>query len=230
MKSNNHFIERRKFPRYYPDKKNQPRVSFIFDNGEKISVEVINISRGGMLASTTEMEHFLEMDQQKIKIIEIIPPDRKPFRCAGNLLRLHPMREDNRCYCAIEFRKIGEEDIKKEHPRQGSNTDTRSAEQADLEIKNKILNRVSKASNYTKTEDQQRAMEIRKSVYNSFADITDHLSLEDKWWFFELLDEMKRREPDYHEALKEDFLNLCLKGLKNGPDQDNGTKLGLITK
>ena len=138
MKSNNHFIERRKFPRYYPDKKNQPRVTFIFDNGEKISVEVINISRGGMLASTTEMEHFLEMDQQKIKIIEIIPPDRKPFRCAGNLLRLHPMREDNRCYCAIEFRKIGEEDIKKEHPRQGSNADTRSAEQADLEMQFKL--------------------------------------------------------------------------------------------
>ncbi len=90
MKNSTASGERRKHPRFYPDHNNLPKVSFHFEDGEQLSVDLINISRGGMFVSTPQIEQFLESDHQQIKIIEIVPPQRAPFRCSGKLLRLLP--------------------------------------------------------------------------------------------------------------------------------------------
>ena len=229
MKRTKDLGERRKHQRFYPDQNNLPRVSFIFKNNEKVSVEVINISRGGMLASTTQMENFLDNDHQKIKLIEIFPPNRQPFRCAGKLLRLNALLEDEKCYCAVEFRKI---DDKEKDDKIYTEISAQNEPIIDLEKDNfsdEILTRVSEATNYIKIEDLEQAAEIRKQVYDTFSDITDHLSLEDRWWFFELLDEIISLQPDYPESLQNDFLNLCLIGLRNAAKNINQSKMGLVS-
>ncbi|OQX85284.1 hypothetical protein B6D60_08130 [candidate division KSB1 bacterium 4484_87] len=197
--------ERRKYPRFYPDADNQPKVVFFLENGQQFSVDVVNISRGGMLASTPDMDYFLEMDHQKIKIIEIIPPNRKPFRCAGKILRIHPILEDRACYCAVEFRKIDSKLAESVVLSSPPKTRTKR-EEKNTDWEAEIWNRVLAAENYLKAPN---AGEAQQRIYESFADITDSLSLEDRWWFFELLDEIKIKQPEIPEELKKDFLSLC---------------------
>ena len=70
---------------------------------------------------------------------------------------------------------------------------------------------------------------MRTAVYDSFSDITENLSLEDKWWFYELLDEIKNREPNIPGELKQDFVNICKIGLTNASFAGrNNVKLGII--
>lgn len=229
MKRTNDSGERRKYQRFYPDQDNLPKVSFFFDNDEKVSVEIINISRGGMLASTTQMENFLDNEHQKIKTIEIFPPNGQPFRCAGKLLRLYPLLEDEKCYCAVEFRKINnnEKDSKINTEILAQNEPIVNLEKDNLA--DEILTRVYKVTNYLKIENVDQAAEIRKQVYDTFSDITDHLSLEDRWWFFELLDEIKSLQPDCPEALKIDFLKLCVTGQRNAQININKGRMGLAS-
>jgi len=226
MKQKKNSGERRQHPRFFPEKDNQPEVRFIFNDGEKVSVEVVNISRGGLLGSTSGIEQFLEMEHHKIKVIEIIPPNKEPFRCAGELLRLHPIQEDNRCFCAVEFCKIEDEDKKTEPEESLEPTLVKDEVIANFEIE--IIKRVKQAGNYLQDQNIEQATKMRKSVYNSFSDITKNLSLEDKWWFFELLDEIKTREPDLPEELKMDFIDLCKSGLKNSSKNEKRPKLGLV--
>jgi len=78
----------------------------------------------------------------------------------------------------------------------------------------KILNRIRQLENYVTIEEVERELELRRLAYNSFDDITEHLTIEEKWWFFEMLDEMKRQEPDYPENLKRAFFKLYRTGLQ----------------
>ena len=218
--------ERREHPRYFPDKDNLPEVRFIFEDGEQISVEIVNISRGGLFGSTSSIEQFLEIDNHKIKTIEIIPRDKDPFRCAGKLLRLHPMREDNKCFCAVEF-------CKPENEEQATETSdvlqNKSVKEPDFQFENELIKRVRETENYLQFSNKNLAAKVRTAVYDSFSDITENLSLEDKWWFYELLDEIKNREPNIPGELKQDFVNICKIGLTNASFAGrNNVKLGII--
>ena len=214
MEQQKRIIERRQHPRYYPDMKNQPRVIFIFNNGENITINVVNISRGGLMGYTNSIEHFLGIEHQQINIIDITFPDKLPFRCSGTLLRLQPTREEIKCFCAVKFHQDGFDE---------NQNKINVADQIDKsqQIMKKIvipdkqfLLRVEKAKNYWEIEDSELESEIRKSVYDSFDDITVNLSLEEKWWFFEILDEMIRKEPNYPEGLKRAYINLCRTGMQ----------------
>ncbi len=77
----------------------------------------------------------------------------------------------------------------------------------------KILSRIQQLENYAKIDEVERELELRRLAYNSFDDITEHLTIEEKWWFFEMLDEMKRQEPNYPENLKRAFFKLYRTGL-----------------
>ncbi|MFZ5517772.1 MAG: hypothetical protein ACOY90_14095 [Candidatus Zhuqueibacterota bacterium] len=214
MKPEKDLFERRQNPRYYPDRKNQPKVSFIFNNGEKISIEVVNISKGGLLGYTSSIEQFLEIDHQRIDVIEIIFPERQPFRCSGKLLRLQPTREENKCFCAVEFSLVGTDLNQNQVDVAQRIEESQQPEKKIIIPDQQLLKRVERATNYMRVEDADRESEIRKSVYDSFDDITSKLSLEEKWWFFEIIDEMKRREPDCPEGLKRAYIKLCRIGIE----------------
>ena len=52
---------------------------------------------------TSSIEHFLGIEDQNIDLVEIIFPDKEPFRCTGRILRLQPSTSENKCFCAVEF-------------------------------------------------------------------------------------------------------------------------------
>jgi len=231
MKQKKDSKERRQHPRFYPDEQNLPEVRFIFDDGEKVSIDIVNISRGGLLGSTSSIEQFLEIDHHKIKVIEIMAQNKDPFRCAGKLLRLHPLREDNKCFCAVEFCKTGEEEPASEPEKKSETLPQKPAKESNYQFDIEIFKRVAKAENYLQIPNNDQATKIRKAVYDSFTDITENLPLEDRWWFFELLDEIKKREPNIPDELKQDFVNICKIGLKSGFSADRKkVKLGLVKK
>ena len=100
-------IERRRHPRYHPDRKNQPQVSFTLNGGDKHVIDVVNISQGGLLGYTHKNEHLGPVNHKRIKQIEISFPGKLPFHCSGELLRVKPTRERYKCFCAIQFDEIG---------------------------------------------------------------------------------------------------------------------------
>ena len=78
----------------------------------------------------------------------------------------------------------------------------------------KILQRIEQVENYAHIDDLEKEIEVRRQAYNSFDDITEYLTIEEKWWFFEMLDEMKRYEPHYPKNLKKAFVELYRTGIK----------------
>ncbi len=207
-------IERRKYQRYYPDRKNQPQVHFILNGGDKFCVDVINISQGGLLGYAVKHEFFSDDNHQKIKDVEIVFPGRLPFHCSGKLIRVQPSREQKKCFCAIQFDNNGY-DENHDPLNMGDKIQQSLRPSREIVIPDQIfLDRVTNAENYFKIEDSRLASEVRKKVYDSFDDITSKLELEEKWSFFEMVDEVKRREPDCSESLKQSFVSLCRIGME----------------
>jgi hypothetical protein len=214
MEQTKKMVERRRHQRYHPDRKNQPKVSFSFNSHNKLSIEVVNISQGGLLGYTSRIEQFNRINYKNIEEIEIIFPGKLPFCCSGKLLRVQPTREEHKCFCALQFDEIGLDKNQNQFD-VGEKIEQALRPIEEIVIPDQIfINRLKKAENYIKIKDAKLESEVRKSVYDSFDDITSKLSLEEKWWFFEMMDEMKRYEPDYPDGLKRAFINLCRIGLE----------------
>jgi len=223
---NDQVEERRKFKRLYPDKNNIPKVEFQLNGKTKISINPINISKGGLMGYTSSIEHFLGIEDQHIKRIKIKFPDKEPYSCSGRILRLQPVMNENRCYCAVEF----DNDISKiEKGSVISDQIEQDAEQLLLESEKitdgELIQRVKQLENYIKIEDLEKEHKARQYAYNLFDDITENLTIEEKWWFYEIIDEMKRLEPAYPEELLRAFLKLCHAGIEQSSHKQPKRKL-----
>jgi len=208
-------VERRRHPRIYPDRKTQPKVSFSLNNHEKIKIEVVNISQGGILGYTSKTKDFIGSNHKKLEEIEIAFPGEKTFHCSGKILRVQPSRESHKFFCALQFSEIGfDENDNLLNVGERIEHALRPIEETIIPDQ-QLITRVEKTENYMKSTDPKLKAELQKNVYDAFDDITAKLSLEEKWWFFEIIDEMKRHEPDYPEELKRAFVNLCRVGLKH---------------
>ena len=60
-----------------------------------------------------------------------------------------------------------------------------------------------------KASSLEEELSLRKAVYDDFMAESKKLALEERWFFYEIIDEMKRFEPNYPEGLKTEFLRLC---------------------
>lgn len=213
MKQNKNLKDRRRFPRYYPTKSYSPKVNFEFKGNTKITINTINISKGGLMGYTSSIEQFLGIQNQDIEIIEIIFPDKKPFLCSGRILRLQPSIVENKCFCAVEF-DVSDSSDNIDVIDVSKNFDHRHTTLKRTVSDHELIQRVQQLENYYHIEDVDKEIELRQQAYNSFDDITGHLTIEEKWWFYEMLDEMKRQEPNYPDVLKQAFLKLCRTGIK----------------
>ena len=204
--------ERRKEIRFYQDGKNQPVVNFTLHGGTKISIDTLNISKSGLMGYTPCIECILGMKDQNIQLIEIIFPNKEPFCCSGRILQLQPIINENRCYCAVKFNN-GESVINKTTRNGSLQQDTQNESKKSRIPDWKLFQRVSNLENYCQMEDYDKEIKTRRMAYNTFDDITEKLTIEERWWFYEILDEMKRVEPEYPDKLKKAFLNLCHIGI-----------------
>jgi len=214
MDQSTHVHERRRHPRYYPDRKNQPKVSFNFNSHDKIPVDVINISQGGLLGCASNGNQFSIQNNRKVNQIKIKFPCKQPFCCSGKVLRVQPSREIHKYFCAVQFDEFGT-DSNKSTINIGDKIDRSLRPTDEIFIPDQIfINRLEKAENYLKNENPHFKSHPRKTVYDSFDDITSNLSLEEKYWFFRIVDEMKQHKPEYPEKLKTAFLTLCRIGME----------------
>ena len=219
MEPQKRLIERREHPRYYPDRKNQPKVNFIFSEEDRVTVEVLNISQGGLYGYTSGTMQFIRFGYPRINLIEIIFPEKSPFCCSGRLLRVQATREQNKCFCAIELDRVGI-DENRGHIDVGSEIEAAHRPRKKILVRDqKFLDRLKNAENYFRINDRYLSATARRSVYDSFDDVTAKLTLEEKWLFYEIVDEMKRLEPEYPANLKNAFLNLCRTGIKQSLDK-----------
>ncbi|MEE4310643.1 MAG: PilZ domain-containing protein [candidate division KSB1 bacterium] len=207
-------MERRAHPRLYPKKQSeQPKVIFHFNRQLKIAVNTINISTGGMMGYTPSIEHFLGIEDQHIKKVEIAFPNKKKILCSGKILRVQPVLSENRCYCAVEFGDIEKPDKQRANKAVSAPVEVvESTDEREIDEK-ELLDRLKSLGSYGKTRDIDVEEKIFQKALAVFADVTKNLTAEEKWFFHDLLDEMKRKEPDYPPALKKAFLKLCRTGL-----------------
>ena len=94
----------------------------------------------------------------------------------------------------MEFCKIEEENQKQNEADIAAGGDIWPKQKQNRQFENDILQRVQGTKNYVLEKNLKQAAIFRESVYDSFADITQNLSIEDRWWFYELLDEIKTRQ------------------------------------
>ena len=126
-------------------------------------------------------------------------------------MRVQPSILENRCYCAVEF-DIPEALV---DSTPSIVDDEHEVPHEQLDIPDHLfMKRVEQLENYTSIEDIDVETEIRLNAYNAFDDITSNLTVEEKWLFYEMLDEMMNVSPDYPDSLKRAFLNLCRTGLR----------------
>lgn len=212
-------IERRAYPRYSPDRKSQPIVNFIFSEEERIAVEVLNISKGGLFGYTSGAKQFIRFGHPRTNLIEISFPEKSSFRCKGRLLRVQATREQNKCFCAIKLDRIGI-DANQSQVDVGSEIERAHRPRKKVLVhEEKFIDRLKSAENYLHIPDGTLSAMVRRIVYDSFDDVAAKLTIEEKRLFYEILDEMKRFEPDYPENLRKAFLSLCRTGIRQSLDK-----------
>ena len=191
--------ERRRYYRLEPSSEAKPRVVLEI-NGKEYEVEVINISPGGLLGYVTDPFAPLGVDQMVSKIV-IRRPERTPLLYSGRVLRLQHEPEKNRRFCAIEFLQFEEKVLHK-----GARP-IRPFTPGDGD--REFLHRLKTFPQLQPGLALEKEFEIRESLFRAFEKEAVALPLEERWYFYEVLEEMKHREPDWPEGLKREFLRLC---------------------
>ena len=75
-----------------------------------------------------------------------------------------------------------------------------------------FLKILSTTPNFTFAKDVNEETKLREEVYAAFEPITNHLSLDDKFQLYDLIDQLKMHETEYRSTIKQEFLELCSKG------------------
>lgn len=193
--------ERRRYYRLQPTMPEKVLANLFFLGNKHCMVEVVNLSPGGILS-------YVNNDAGKFHKGDIIPridlqiPHKSSVTYAGEIVRVEPTSDPNAVYCAIKFEKYGGINGVKLSPKKKSQNDIVREEAI-------LLTRLRQLENYVRQNSIRDEIHSRNRAYESFRDITDLLPMEEKWFFFELLDELKRQEPNYTPGLLNEYLRLC---------------------
>ncbi len=191
--------ERRSYYRLQPAVEPEPQATFEVD-GKIFDVKVVNLSPGGLLCYVNEKLTSITTDTFIPKIV-IKVADKKPVIYAGIIVRVQPTTEAQKKFCGIKFVKFGEKVLQKKNiPAKSFIMD------ADDEM---FLQRLSSCKSYLRVSSIDEEIKMRKMIYDKFQQESENLPIDERWYFHEVVDEMKLREPDYPEGLKVEFLRLC---------------------
>ncbi|MBN1154770.1 PilZ domain-containing protein [candidate division KSB1 bacterium] len=235
IKKDGDFVERRKHPRRRMSPKNDLQVTFKFKGGSVVEISVVNISRAGLLGYTSSIEHFIGIEDPNIEKIEIVEPGKETIKCSGRIMRVQPVFHDHKCYCAVEFNEETDDfeeasdtetpkpvepdtltpsyKVIDDRPRRKKTTKTVKPVPQEALSDDDLLARISSMECYSNLKDIKKEEELRQKAFTLFEDITDNLTIEEQWTFYDLLEVMKKHEPDYPEDAKRIFLKICRMGL-----------------
>ncbi len=209
-------IERRKYYRLKPTVPEKIEASVFFMDGSSCSAEVINLSPAGLLCFCTTSPEKFHLDDIFPRI-DLHIPHKPVVTYAGRLVRKEDTGDPKAFYFAIKFEKFGGiEGIRI--------PSTKKSKPLSADVDALFLTRLRQAENFVQAATYYEETRLRRRVYRSFQDVTDRLRLEEKWFFLELLDELKRQEPNYSEGLLKEFLRLC-RGEERREQTENSKKI-----
>lgn len=208
--------ERRRYYRLQPSMPEKILAEIFFLGNTHCTAQVVNLSPGGILIYTTSSaEKFHKGDI--LPRIDLHVPHKSSVTYAGEIIRIEPTGDPKAIYCAIKFEKYG--------GITGVKVPSKKAIVADAIRDEAIfLTRLRQTENYTHQDSIRDEIRMRTHVYESFRDIAENLRMEERWFFFELLDELKRQEPDYSPGLLKEYLRLC-KGEERISDLSSANKI-----
>ena len=194
------------------------RAELTLQDGTVTSVEIVNYSLAGLL--------FYADFRLKLKINDYIPKiclefRRKPeVHFAGEIVRLE--HGEDKAFCGIRFVEKRAKEKAKSKPARPKPTD-------DIpdEIKLKWSKKLRSLSNYMRIDNLEEQMKAEEAAYGAFKAVTDKLNMEERWWFFEMLDELKRKEPFYPPRLLQEFVMICEWGYTSIPARPMWHKPGI---
>jgi len=191
--------ERRRYLRLQPMVEPEPRAAFEM-NGKTFDVKVVNISPGGLLCYADKKLSDCQVEKIIPKIVVKIH-NKKPVVYRGVIVRVQPSSEPKKQFCAIEFVENEQKVLKK-----GSKPLKQFLPDAADET---YLLRLESHQSFLKAASLEEELRLRKATYDGFQPESKKLPLEERWFFYEIIDEMKCREPQYPTELKHEFFRLC---------------------
>jgi len=191
--------ERRRYLRLQPTVEPEPQATFEM-NSKTFDVKVVNISPGGLLCYADKKLSDCQVETIIPKIVVKIH-NKKPVIYRGVIVRVQPSSEPKKQFCAIEFVENEQKVLKK-----GSKPLKQFLPDAADEI---YLQRLQSYQNFLKASSIEEELSLRKVIYDGFQPESKKLPLEERWFFYEIIDEMKCREPQYPIELKHEFFRLC---------------------
>lgn len=188
-------IERRKHYRIHLSELD-PRlhVSIQLASGVQFEVKLINYSLGGVLFYANPA---LELTKgMPIPVVAFKFPNKPVVEFSGRLVRVDKSRD--KLFCAVVFDEM--------EPKPTALQEFCSQMTGDQLKWVKLLESI---PNYTRDSTVDLYHDGLRVGYEKFEKIVSAFPMEEKWWFYELLDELKRREPDYPPNLLEEFIRMC---------------------
>ena len=191
--------ENRRYYRLQP-KEEDPR-AFLEIGRLKVDLTVVNLSPGGLLCyiSAKETSVFNGLFVPKITVQM---PKKKPIIYSGIVIRAEVVKESESKFCAIEFVRFQKKVLSK-----GSKPVNEIAPSRDAD--RFFIHRLESIKFLDGPHSFKEETHEKEMLYNAFEDIADRLPIEERWFFLEILDDMKSREPNYPEGLKLEFLRFC---------------------
>ena len=191
--------ERRRYYRLQPAVEPEPQATFEL-NGTAFEVKVVNLSPGGLLCYVNGKSAGCTADTLIPKIV-IKVPDKKPVIYSGKIVRMMPTAESGKRFCAVEFIQFEKRILQ----RGSKPCEEFTPENSD----DNFILRLGSYKSFLKASSLEVELSLRKAVYDDFMVESQKLAIEERWFFYEIIDEMKRFEPKYPEGLKTEFLRLC---------------------
>lgn len=192
--------EHRRYYRLQPREEKEPKAHLEF-NGRKVDLTVVNLSPGGLLCYINVDETSVEKEFFIPKII-IQKPNKKPVIYSGRVLRADVLKESKSKFCAIEFVRYQSKVLTKGSKPLGTIT-------PDSDIDRYYLHRFESIKFLDGPHSVKEEIQETEMLYNAFDDIAQRLPIEERWFFFEILDTMKSHQPEYPDALKMEFFRFC---------------------
>ncbi len=211
--------ERRRYYRLQPRMPEKIEASIFFLDGKHCTAEVVNFSPAGLLCFCTQWPEKFHLDDI-FQRIDLHIPNKPIVTYSGRVVRKESTADPKAFYFAIKFERFGgKEGVAVPSKKKNSPL------KADVDAL--FLTRLRQAENYLRAPNFYEETRLRTRVYRAFQDVTDRLRLEEKWFFLELLDELKREEPDYSPGLLREFLRLC-RGEDRLPEAKEAGKLPMF--
>lgn len=192
-------VERRKNYRIHINELD-PRleVSVTLESGHTAKVKLINYSFGGILFYAPA--DFDARLHERVPQILFKFPNKPAVQFSGEFVRVD--RGEDKVFCAVSF---NEEALSQGH----AHARDAQREQPARNAREEWIDILQSLPNYMHDSTVDLYHDTLRLAYEKYSIVVKDFTVEEKWWFFELLDELKRREPDYPEPLLDEFITMC---------------------